>query len=71
MLKASFRPKQNVPDSLSRGTLVEQPSPEVCPKTCYRVVGEEGMARMGYSGNWTQQGAQQCPKILLHNAREP
>jgi len=29
------------------------------------------MARMGYSGNRTQQDAQQCLEILLQNAREP
>ena len=39
------------PDSSSRGTPVEQPSPEVCSPPRYVLICALGMARMGYCGN--------------------
>jgi hypothetical protein len=41
---------ENAPDSLSHGTLVEQPSPEVCSQPLYVVTLAAGMARTGYCG---------------------
>jgi hypothetical protein len=42
---------ESVPDSSSRGTPVEQPSPEVCSPPRYVLICALGMARMGYCGN--------------------
>jgi len=39
---------ENVPDSMSHGTLVEQPSPEVCSPPTYRLGRGLGMARTGH-----------------------
>ena len=49
VLGGDFLPKnENVPDSKSHGTLVEQPSPEVCSQTDYCLWEIEGMARLCY-----------------------
>jgi len=49
VLCGDFLPKnENVPDSKSHGTLVEQPSPEVCSQTDYCLWEIEGMARLCY-----------------------
>ena len=40
----------SAPDSLSHGTLVEQPSPEVCSPPAYGLICSGGMAPMGYCG---------------------
>ena len=37
---------------MSNGTLVEQPSPEVCSQPPYILIGTVGMARTGYCGKW-------------------
>ena len=40
---------ESAPDSMSHGTPVEQPSPEVCSPPAYVLICAVGMAPTGYS----------------------
>lgn len=46
---------ESAPDSSSRGTLVEQLSPENCSQQPYVLIFTGGMARTGYCGSVSAQ----------------
>src|SRR6266704_3255763 len=51
---------------MSNGTLVEQPSPEVCSQPPYILIGTVGMARTGYCGKMGKPSEAQSRTTVKH-----